>query len=120
MSSKGQVVIPEDIRNRLKLKSGSRFVVVGKDDVFGIGVLESLLQTSLPSEVGPGVDDLYETLVHAERTAYLVRGVVHHDDADGLRPVGADDRPDALAKLDGIVVGGDYNVGYGITMLEDI
>jgi AbrB family looped-hinge helix DNA binding protein len=33
MSSKGQVVIPEDIRKRLKLKSGSRFVVVGKDDV---------------------------------------------------------------------------------------
>ena len=33
MSSKGQVVIPEDIRNRLRLKSGSRFVVVGKDDV---------------------------------------------------------------------------------------
>jgi AbrB family looped-hinge helix DNA binding protein len=33
VSSKGQVVIPEDIRKRLKLKSGSRFVVVGKDDV---------------------------------------------------------------------------------------
>jgi AbrB family looped-hinge helix DNA binding protein len=33
MSSKGQVVIPEDIRNRLKLKNGSRFVVVGKDGV---------------------------------------------------------------------------------------
>ncbi len=33
MSSKGQVVIPEDIRKRLKLKNGSRFVVVGKDDV---------------------------------------------------------------------------------------
>jgi AbrB family looped-hinge helix DNA binding protein len=33
MSSKGQVVIPEDIRNRLKLRYGSRFVVVGKDDV---------------------------------------------------------------------------------------
>ena len=33
MSSKGQVVIPEDIRRRLKLKNGSRFVVVGKDDV---------------------------------------------------------------------------------------
>ena len=33
MSSKGQVVIPEDIRNRLKLRNGSRFVVVGKDDV---------------------------------------------------------------------------------------
>ena len=28
-----EVVIPEEIRKRLKLKSGSRFVVLGKDDV---------------------------------------------------------------------------------------
>ncbi len=33
MSSKGQVVIPEEIRNRLGLKEGTRFVVVGDDDV---------------------------------------------------------------------------------------
>lgn len=33
MSSKGQVVIPENIRKRLKLKTGSQFVVVGNDDV---------------------------------------------------------------------------------------
>lgn len=33
MSSKGQVVIPEDIRKRLKLKAGSQFVVVGEDDM---------------------------------------------------------------------------------------
>lgn len=33
MSSKGQVVIPEDIRRRLKLKSGARFIVMGEDDV---------------------------------------------------------------------------------------
>jgi AbrB family looped-hinge helix DNA binding protein len=33
MSSKGQVVIPEDIRTRLKLKAGSQFVVVGDNDV---------------------------------------------------------------------------------------
>jgi len=34
MSSKGQVVIPEDIRNRLGLEVGSQFVVVaGKDAV---------------------------------------------------------------------------------------
>ena len=33
MSSKGQVVIPEDIRKRLGLKAGSQFVVVGDKDV---------------------------------------------------------------------------------------
>ncbi len=33
MSSKGQVVIPEDIRKQLRLKAGSQFVVLGKDDV---------------------------------------------------------------------------------------
>jgi AbrB family looped-hinge helix DNA binding protein len=33
MSSKGQVVIPEAIRKRLKLKEGAQFVVVGEDDV---------------------------------------------------------------------------------------
>jgi AbrB family looped-hinge helix DNA binding protein len=33
MSSKGQVVIPEDIRKKLKLKTGSQFVVMGEDDV---------------------------------------------------------------------------------------
>lgn len=33
MSSKGQVVIPEDIRKRLNLKPGSRFIVVGDGDI---------------------------------------------------------------------------------------
>jgi AbrB family looped-hinge helix DNA binding protein len=44
MSSKGQVVIPEDIRNRLKLTTGSRFVVVGKDDVI---ILKSIKPPSM-------------------------------------------------------------------------
>jgi len=33
MSSKGQVVIPEEIRQRLGLKPGVQFVVVGERDV---------------------------------------------------------------------------------------
>ena len=33
MSSKGQVVIPEEIRKRLGLNAGSQFVVVGDKDV---------------------------------------------------------------------------------------
>jgi AbrB family looped-hinge helix DNA binding protein len=33
LSSKGQVVIPEEIRNRLGLKTGAQFVVLGEGDV---------------------------------------------------------------------------------------
>ena len=33
MSSKGQVVIPEEIRDRLGLQSGTQFVVVGDREV---------------------------------------------------------------------------------------
>jgi AbrB family looped-hinge helix DNA binding protein len=33
MSSKGQVVIPENIRKQLNLKNGSQFIVVAQDDV---------------------------------------------------------------------------------------
>jgi AbrB family looped-hinge helix DNA binding protein len=33
MSSKGQVVIPEEIRDRLGLKAGTQFVVLGNRDV---------------------------------------------------------------------------------------
>jgi AbrB family looped-hinge helix DNA binding protein len=33
LSSRGQVVIPEEIRNRLGLEAGAQFVVVGEGDV---------------------------------------------------------------------------------------
>jgi AbrB family looped-hinge helix DNA binding protein len=33
LSSKGQVVIPEDIRERMGLKEGDQFVVLGQGDV---------------------------------------------------------------------------------------
>ena len=39
MSSKGQVVIPEDVRERLGLKPGAQFVVVGEGDVVILKVI---------------------------------------------------------------------------------
>ena len=41
MSSKGQVVIPEDIRKRLGFKAGSQFVVVGENDVVILKAISS-------------------------------------------------------------------------------
>ena len=41
MSSKGQVVIPEEIRKRLGLTAGDRFVVLGDDDVVILKRLDS-------------------------------------------------------------------------------
>ena len=44
MSSKGQVVIPEDIRKRLNLQTGAQFVVVGEKDVV---ILKSITPPSI-------------------------------------------------------------------------
>lgn len=58
MSSKGQVVIPEEIRRRLRLKAGARFVVVGKGDVVVLKTLSPL-----------ALDDLDDLLADARRQA---------------------------------------------------
>jgi len=39
LSSKGQVVIPEEIRNRLNLKPGDHFLVTGDQDVVILKIL---------------------------------------------------------------------------------
>ena len=41
LSSKGQVVIPEAIRERLGLEAGVQFVVVGEGDVLVLKVLKA-------------------------------------------------------------------------------
>lgn len=41
LSSKGQVVIPEEIRNRLGLRPGAQFVVVGDRDVVILKVIQT-------------------------------------------------------------------------------
>ena len=58
MSSKGQVVIPDDIRKKLGLKSGSRFVVVGDKDVV-------ILKTISP----PSMKEFDEIIKKARRQA---------------------------------------------------
>ena len=58
MSSKGQVVIPEDVRKRLDLKPGSQFVVVaGKDAI--------ILKSISP----PSMDEFDELIAEARRQA---------------------------------------------------
>ena len=44
MSSKGQVVIPEEVRNKLGLTTGSQFVVVGENDVV---IMKTITQPSM-------------------------------------------------------------------------
>lgn len=41
LSSKGQIVIPEEIRNRLGLEPGAQFVVVGEGDVVVLKALKA-------------------------------------------------------------------------------
>ena len=58
MSSKGQVVIPEEIRKRLRLKTGDRFVVLGEKDTV-------ILKTITP----PSLDEFDGLIAEARRQA---------------------------------------------------
>jgi AbrB family looped-hinge helix DNA binding protein len=58
MSSKGQVVIPEEIRQRLGLKPGIQFVVVGDRDVV-------ILKAISP----PSMDEFDDLVADARRQA---------------------------------------------------
>jgi AbrB family looped-hinge helix DNA binding protein len=72
MSSKGQVVIPEAIRERLGLKPGAQFVVVaGKDTV--------VLKAITP----PSMDEFDELIADARRQARRV-GLKQSDIADAI------------------------------------
>ncbi len=44
MSSRGQIVIPEDIREKLGLKLGTQFMVIGEKDVV---ILKTITQPSM-------------------------------------------------------------------------
>jgi AbrB family looped-hinge helix DNA binding protein len=65
MSSKGQIVIPEDIRNKLGLKTGDKFLVMGDKDVV---ILKALSNPSLEE-----FDDLIKAARRQARTVGLKR-----------------------------------------------
>src|SRR6185436_3532345 len=67
MSSKGQVVIPEAIRKRLKLEEGAQFVVVGDADVI---ILKAISQPDLGE---------FDTLIKQARQQAKTAGLKRKD-----------------------------------------
>jgi AbrB family looped-hinge helix DNA binding protein len=72
MSSKGQIVIPEEIRNRLGLKTGDTFVVIGNKDVV---VLKTL--------TNPSMDEFDTLITQAQKQAKSV-GLKRSDIANAI------------------------------------
>lgn len=67
MSSKGQVVIPEEIRKRLNLKEGTRFVVLGQQDVVVLKAIEE-----------PSIEE-FEAIIQQARAAAKQAGLKRAD-----------------------------------------
>jgi AbrB family looped-hinge helix DNA binding protein len=73
LSSKGQVVIPEEIRRRLGLETGAQFVVVGEGDVV---VLKAVQPPSMRQ---------FDELVRSARVAARRAGMKRPDVAEAVR-----------------------------------
>jgi len=65
--SKRQIVIPEPIRNRLNLKAGTQFVVVGEKEVVILKVITA-----------PGMDD-FDALIQQARQQAGLAGLKRSD-----------------------------------------
>jgi AbrB family looped-hinge helix DNA binding protein len=72
MSSRGQIVIPEGIRNRLGLKTGDKFLVMGDKDVV---ILKTLLSPSM---------DEFDDLINKARKQASVAGLKRSDIASAI------------------------------------
>ncbi len=75
MSSKGQVVIPEDIRRELGLDAGTQFIVVGEDDVVILKMVKA-----------PSMKD-FDRLVHKARAQAKAAGLKRSDIASTVAEV---------------------------------
>ena len=62
LSSKGQIVIPEEIRESLHLKEGDQFLVIGKGDTV---VFKSIMP--------PSMDEFSELMAEARKQAKTVK-----------------------------------------------
>jgi AbrB family looped-hinge helix DNA binding protein len=72
MSSKGQVVIPEEIRERLHLAAGSQFVVIGEGDAIIFKTLKA-----------PSMKD-FDGLIQRARTQAKFAGIKSADIAKAV------------------------------------
>jgi AbrB family looped-hinge helix DNA binding protein len=75
MSSKGQVVIPENIRKKLNLKPGAQFVVMGENDIV---ILKSISPPSL---------DEFDSLIAKARKQGKQAGIKKSDISDAISKV---------------------------------
>lgn len=75
MSSKGQVVIPENIRKQLNLKEGAQFVVLGEKDVV-------ILKNITP----PSIDE-FDDLIALSRKKAKKAGMKKTDIKDAILKV---------------------------------
>ena len=75
MSSKGQVVIPEEIRQRLGLEEGSQFIVMGDRDVV-------ILKTITPPSM-----DSFDHLITEARQQARKSGLKKSDITEAIRKV---------------------------------
>ena len=73
MSSKGQVVIPEDIRDKMGLHSGSQFVVLADKDVVILKMISK-----------PSLDD-FKAIILKARKAAKTTGLTHKSVEDAIK-----------------------------------
>lgn len=78
LSSKGQIVIPEDIREKMGLKEGDQFVVIGQGDVV-------ILKTLNP----PPAKD-FENMISKARGAAKKAGVKKGDVKKAIKKARSD------------------------------
>ena len=73
MSSKGQVVIPEEIRRALSLEAGTQFIVMGDD---GVVVLKTISPPSVKE---------FDSIIRRARTQAKAVGMVPKDIAVAIK-----------------------------------